>query len=48
MVPLSRMVNGKIYILVVIDYIKKWAHGQSIQKINERVLIEFVYYHGLL
>ncbi|MCO5586667.1 hypothetical protein L7F22_040609 [Adiantum nelumboides] len=43
--PLPRTANGKLYILVAIDYMTRWVEAQSIAKVNEKTVINFVYTH---
>ncbi|MCO5606090.1 hypothetical protein L7F22_060277 [Adiantum nelumboides] len=43
--PLLRTVNGKLYILVAIDYMTRWVEAQSIAKVNEKTVSKFVYTH---
>ncbi|MCO5599577.1 hypothetical protein L7F22_053711 [Adiantum nelumboides] len=56
--PLPRNKNGKLYILVAIDYMTRWVEAQSVARVNEKtvsrkgLLIEFweelhiVHQHG--
>ncbi|MCO5567279.1 hypothetical protein L7F22_020969 [Adiantum nelumboides] len=41
--PLSRNANGKLYILVAIDYMTRWVEAQSIARVNEKTVSKFVY-----
>ncbi|MCO5577968.1 hypothetical protein L7F22_031805 [Adiantum nelumboides] len=43
--PLPRIANGKLYILVAIDYMTRWVEAQSIAKVNEKTVSKFVYTH---
>ncbi|MCO5553595.1 hypothetical protein L7F22_007120 [Adiantum nelumboides] len=43
--PLPRTVNGKLYILVAIDYMTRWVEAQSVAKVNEKTVSKFVYTH---
>lgn len=43
--PLPRTSNGKIYIIVAIDYMTKWVEAQSVAKVNEKTVSRFVYSH---
>ncbi|MCO5567075.1 hypothetical protein L7F22_020760 [Adiantum nelumboides] len=43
--PLPRTANGKLYILVAIDYMTRWVEAQSIAKVNEKTVSKFVYTH---
>ncbi|MCO5584048.1 hypothetical protein L7F22_037970 [Adiantum nelumboides] len=43
--PLPRTSNGKLYILVAIDYMTRWVEAQSIAKVNEKIVSKFVYTH---
>ncbi|MCO5587180.1 hypothetical protein L7F22_041127 [Adiantum nelumboides] len=43
--PLARTANGKLYILVAIDYMTRWVEAQSIAKVNEKTVSKFVYTH---
>ena len=43
--PLPRTANGKVYLLVAIDYMTKWVEAQSVAKVNERTVSKFVYSH---
>ncbi|MCO5569073.1 hypothetical protein L7F22_022780 [Adiantum nelumboides] len=43
--PLPRTVNGKLYILVAIDYMTRWIEAQSVAKVNEKTVSKFVYIH---
>ncbi|MCO5610646.1 hypothetical protein L7F22_064885 [Adiantum nelumboides] len=43
--PLPRTANGKLYILVAIDYMTRWAEAQSVAKVNEKTVSKFVYTH---
>ncbi|MCO5568611.1 hypothetical protein L7F22_022310 [Adiantum nelumboides] len=43
--PLPRTANGKLYILVAIDYMTRWVEVQSVAKVNEKIVIKFVYTH---
>ncbi|MCO5608947.1 hypothetical protein L7F22_063165 [Adiantum nelumboides] len=42
---LPRTANGKLYILVAIDYMTRWVEAQSIAKVNEKTISKFVYTH---
>ena len=37
--------DGKLYILVAIDYMTKWVEAQAVSKVNERTVSQFVYSH---
>ncbi|MCO5602294.1 hypothetical protein L7F22_056423 [Adiantum nelumboides] len=41
--PLPRTANGKLYILVAIDYMTRWVEAQSVAKVNEKIVSKFVY-----
>ncbi|MCO5567795.1 hypothetical protein L7F22_021491 [Adiantum nelumboides] len=43
--PLPRTANGKLYILVAIDYTTRWVVAQSVAKVNEKTVSKFVYTH---
>ncbi|MCO5598161.1 hypothetical protein L7F22_052253 [Adiantum nelumboides] len=43
--PLPRTANGKLYILVAIDYMTRWVEVQSVAKVNEKIVSKFVYSH---
>ncbi|MCO5612196.1 hypothetical protein L7F22_066458 [Adiantum nelumboides] len=43
--PLPRTTNGKLYILVAIDYMTRWVEAQSVAKVNEKTVSKFVYTH---
>ncbi|MCO5579961.1 hypothetical protein L7F22_033828 [Adiantum nelumboides] len=43
--PLSRTKNGKLYILVAIDYMTRWVEAQSVTRVNEKTVSRFVYTH---
>ncbi|MCO5566994.1 hypothetical protein L7F22_020677 [Adiantum nelumboides] len=43
--PLPRTANGKLYILVAIDYMTRWVEAQSVAKVNEKIVSKFVYTH---
>ncbi|MCO5562899.1 hypothetical protein L7F22_016535 [Adiantum nelumboides] len=43
--PLPRTANGKLYILVAIDYMTRWIEAQSVAKVNEKTVSKFVYTH---
>ncbi|MCO5602481.1 hypothetical protein L7F22_056613 [Adiantum nelumboides] len=43
--PLPRTANGKLYILVAIDYMTRWVEVQSVAKVNEKAVSKFVYTH---
>ncbi|MCO5587528.1 hypothetical protein L7F22_041478 [Adiantum nelumboides] len=45
MEPLPRTANGKLYILVAIDYMTRWVEAQSVAKVNEKTVSKFVYTH---
>lgn len=45
MVPLPRTKNGKLYILVAIDYMTRWVEAQSVARVNEKTMSRFVYTH---
>ncbi|MCO5574838.1 hypothetical protein L7F22_028631 [Adiantum nelumboides] len=36
--PLLKMKNGKLYILVAIDYMTRWIKAQSVARVNERIV----------
>ncbi|MCO5552612.1 hypothetical protein L7F22_006126 [Adiantum nelumboides] len=41
--PLLRTSNGKLYILVAIDYMIRWVEAQSVVRVNEKIVSRFVY-----
>ncbi|MCO5572656.1 hypothetical protein L7F22_026414 [Adiantum nelumboides] len=43
--PLPRTANGKLYILVAIDYKTRWVEEQSVARVNEKTGSKFVYTH---
>ncbi|MCO5603201.1 hypothetical protein L7F22_057348 [Adiantum nelumboides] len=43
--PLPRTKNGKLYILVAIDYMTKWVEAQSVTRVNEKTVSKFAYTH---
>ncbi|MCO5558371.1 hypothetical protein L7F22_011953 [Adiantum nelumboides] len=43
--PLPRNKNGKLYIIVAIDYMTRWVEAQSIARVNEKAVSRFVYTH---
>ncbi|MCO5554383.1 hypothetical protein L7F22_007913 [Adiantum nelumboides] len=43
--PLPRSKNGKLYILVAIDYMTRWVEAQSVTRVNEKIVSRFVYTH---
>ncbi|MCO5568246.1 hypothetical protein L7F22_021942 [Adiantum nelumboides] len=43
--PLPRTTNGKLYILVAIDYMTRWVEAQSVARVNEKIVSKFVYTH---
>ncbi|MCO5579607.1 hypothetical protein L7F22_033464 [Adiantum nelumboides] len=43
--PLPRIANGKLYILVAIDYMTRWVEAQSVARVNEKTVSKFVYTH---
>ncbi|MCO5561544.1 hypothetical protein L7F22_015164 [Adiantum nelumboides] len=43
--PLPRTANGKLYILVAIDYMTRWVETQRVAKVNEKTVSKFVYTH---
>ncbi|MCO5601024.1 hypothetical protein L7F22_055141 [Adiantum nelumboides] len=43
--PLPRTTNGKLYILVAIDYMTRWVEAQRIARVNEKTVSKFVYTH---
>ncbi|MCO5561951.1 hypothetical protein L7F22_015577 [Adiantum nelumboides] len=43
--PLPRTANGKLYIVVAIDYMTRWVEVQSVAKVNEKTVSRFVYTH---
>ncbi|MCO5607892.1 hypothetical protein L7F22_062094 [Adiantum nelumboides] len=43
--PLPRTANGKLYILVAIDYMTRWVEAQSVARVNEKTVSKFVYTH---
>ncbi|MCO5607870.1 hypothetical protein L7F22_062072 [Adiantum nelumboides] len=43
--PLPRTKNGKLYILVAIDYMARWVEAQSVTRVNEKTVSRFVYTH---
>ncbi|MCO5551435.1 hypothetical protein L7F22_004938 [Adiantum nelumboides] len=42
---LPRTADGKLYMLVAIDYMTKWVEAQSVSRVTERTESKFVYYH---
>ncbi|MCO5597250.1 hypothetical protein L7F22_051326 [Adiantum nelumboides] len=42
---LPRTADGKLYILVAIDYMTKWVEAQSVSRVTERTVSKFVYSH---
>ncbi|MCO5574147.1 hypothetical protein L7F22_027927 [Adiantum nelumboides] len=42
---LPRTTDGKLYILVAIDYMTKWVEAQSVSRVTERTVSKFVYSH---
>ncbi|MCO5569471.1 hypothetical protein L7F22_023183 [Adiantum nelumboides] len=42
---LPRTKNGKLYILVAMDYMTRWVEAQSVARINEKTISRFVYTH---
>ena len=42
---LPKIGDGKLYILVSIDYMTMWVESQAISKVNERIVSRFVYSH---
>ncbi|MCO5611161.1 hypothetical protein L7F22_065411 [Adiantum nelumboides] len=42
---LSGTKNGKLYILVAIDYMTRWVEAQSVTRVNEKTVSRFVYTH---
>ncbi|MCO5557604.1 hypothetical protein L7F22_011170 [Adiantum nelumboides] len=42
---LLRTSDGKLYILVAIDYMTKWVEAQSVSRVTERTVSKFVYSH---
>ncbi|MCO5587328.1 hypothetical protein L7F22_041277 [Adiantum nelumboides] len=42
---LPRTADGKLYILVAIDYMTKWVEAQSISRVTESTVSKFVYSH---
>ncbi|MCO5590721.1 hypothetical protein L7F22_044696 [Adiantum nelumboides] len=42
---LSGTKNGKLCILVAIDYMTRWVEAQSVTKVNEKTVSKFVYTH---
>ncbi|MCO5603325.1 hypothetical protein L7F22_057475 [Adiantum nelumboides] len=43
--PLPRTKNGKLHILVAIDYMTRWVEAKSVARINEKTVSTFVYTH---
>ena len=43
--PLPRTKNGKLYILVAIDYMSRWVEALSVARVNEKTVTRFVYTH---
>ncbi|MCO5549937.1 hypothetical protein L7F22_003414 [Adiantum nelumboides] len=43
--PLPRTTNGKLYIIVAIDYMTRWVEVQSVAKVNGKTVSKFVYTH---
>ncbi|MCO5591335.1 hypothetical protein L7F22_045317 [Adiantum nelumboides] len=43
--PLPRTKNGKLYIIVAIDYMTRWVEAQSVARVNEKTVSRFVYTH---
>ncbi|MCO5587417.1 hypothetical protein L7F22_041366 [Adiantum nelumboides] len=43
--PLPRTKNGKLYILLAIDYMTRWVEAQSVTRVNEKTVSRFVYTH---
>ncbi|MCO5580989.1 hypothetical protein L7F22_034864 [Adiantum nelumboides] len=43
--PLPKTKNGKLYILVAIDYMTRWVEAQSVTRVNEKTVNRFVYTH---
>ncbi|MCO5609626.1 hypothetical protein L7F22_063856 [Adiantum nelumboides] len=43
--PLPKTKNGKLYILVAIDYMTRWVEAQSVTRVNEKTVSRFVYTH---
>ena len=43
--PLPQSKNGKVYILVSIDYVTNQVEAQLVPRVNEKTLSEFVYSH---
>ncbi|MCO5555441.1 hypothetical protein L7F22_008986 [Adiantum nelumboides] len=43
--PLPRTKNGKLYILVAIDYMTRWIEAQSVTRVNEKTVCRFDYTH---
>ncbi|MCO5605708.1 hypothetical protein L7F22_059892 [Adiantum nelumboides] len=43
--PLHRTKNGKLYILVAINYMTRWVEAQSVTRVNEKTVSRFVYTH---
>ncbi|MCO5550822.1 hypothetical protein L7F22_004315 [Adiantum nelumboides] len=41
--PLPRTANGKLYILVAIDYMTRWVEAQSVAHVNDKTVSRFVY-----
>ena len=37
--------DGKLYVLVTIDYMTKCVEAQAISKVNKRIVSRFVYSH---
>ncbi|MCO5606643.1 hypothetical protein L7F22_060831 [Adiantum nelumboides] len=42
---LPRTADGKLYILVAIDYMTKWVEAQSVSRVTKRTVSKFVYSH---
>ncbi|MCO5592173.1 hypothetical protein L7F22_046169 [Adiantum nelumboides] len=43
--PLPRTKNGKLYILVAMDYMIRWVEAQSVARVNKKTVSRFVYTH---
>ncbi|MCO5557087.1 hypothetical protein L7F22_010643 [Adiantum nelumboides] len=43
--PLPRTKNGKLYILVAIDYMTRWVEAHGVARVNEKTVSKFVYTH---
>ncbi|MCO5553271.1 hypothetical protein L7F22_006792 [Adiantum nelumboides] len=43
--PFPRTKNGKLYILVAIDYMTRWVEAQSVARVNEKTTSRFVDTH---